>query len=226
METETLLALRVSATVAAAATALSLPFAIATAAWLARTPSRARAALSFVSLLPLVLPPVVTGYALLLLFGRHGPLAAMGLHIAFTWWGAVVAAAVIAFPLEVATLRATFAVLGRTHEEVAMTLGATPVEAFRRVTLPLALPGILAAAALAFARALGEFGATLVLAGSIEGETRTIALAIYRMLELPERTGELHALLFLSIALAAGAVLASEGLLRWQERRMRGGHGR
>jgi molybdate transport system permease protein len=187
---------------------------------------------SFVSMIvmaPLVVPPVVTGFLLLSVLGREsalgGVLAAIGLPIPFTLLGATLAALVVGFPLYVMAIRAVFDTVDRRFEEVSWTLGVPKAPTFRRISLPLALPGIAAGAVLAFARALGEFGATVVLAGNMEGETRTIALAVYSLLESPSGQGATWILVIASVMLSLVALLGFEGLSRWQRRRMEDHHG-
>jgi molybdate transport system permease protein len=174
--------------------------------------------------LPLVLPPVVTGYALLLLFGRKGPAGqfleqVFGLTLAFRWTGAVLAAAVMAFPLMVRAIRLGFEAVDRDLEEAAGTLGAPPVMVFLTVTLPLMLPAIVAGAVLAFAKAMGEFGATITFVANIPGQTQTLPTAIYALLQVPGQDGAVLRLAFLSLALALGALVASEALARAMQRR-------
>lgn len=184
---------------------------------LARWRSPLRPLLHGIVMLPLVLPPVVTGYLLLLALGRSRPLgllwhAVTGGHIAYTTGACVIAAAVVGFPLLVEAIRVAMDAVDRRFEQVARTLGRGPVETFLRVTVPLALPGILSGAVLAFARALGEFGATIVLAGNVAGETRTIPVAVYTLLNV--RGGEASALrlVAVSVALSFAALLASFAL--------------
>jgi molybdate transport system permease protein len=165
-------------------------------------------------MLPLVLPPVVTGYLLLILLGRSRPLgqafhALTGGHIAYTTTACVIAAAVVGFPLLVEAIRLSVLAVDRRLEQVSRSLGRGPADTFARVTLPLALPGVAAGAVLSFARALGEFGATIVLAGNVAGETRTIPVAVYTLLNV--RGGEAAAarLVAVSVALALAALLGS-----------------
>lgn len=174
-------------------------------------------------LVPMVLPPVVTGLILLELVGRNTPLggalAQIGLPLSFSFGGAVLAALVVGLPLYVWSSRAAFTAVDPRLEQLAATLGAPPRQQLWRVTLPLALPGLAAGAVLAFARGLGEFGATAVLAGNIEGETRTISLAVYQLLEDPSAEG-VGLLAAASVALSVGALMAFEGLNRWQHKRL------
>lgn len=210
--------------VGAGATALGLLPAAAVAWLLARHEFRGKSLLSAGVLAPLVLPPVVTGLLLLRLLGRTtwlgGALAALGLPVAFSAFGAVIAAAVVGFPLFVISLRNAFEAVDRRYEEVSLTLGVPPAATFRRVTLPLALPGLSAGLVLAFARGLGEFGATVVLAGNMEGRTRTIALAVYSLLDAPGGETEARGLVAVSLGLSVAALVAFEALNRWQRRRL------
>ncbi len=175
--------------------------------------------------LPLVLPPVVTGYLLLLVFGRRGIIGAQleawfGLHIAFTWKGAALAAAVMAFPLMVRAVRLAIEMTDREIEDAARTLGASPLRVALTVTLPLAAPGLLAGLVLAFARSLGEFGATITLAGNIPGESRTLPVAIYAYAQVPDGDAPLHRLVVISIAVSVLALVGSEWLSRRLARRV------
>lgn len=173
---------------------------------------------------PMVLPPVVTGLLLLDVVGRRtllgGWLAARGLPLSFSFAAAVLAALTVGLPLYVWTARAAFQAVDRRYEEVSLTLGVSPGRTFLRVTLPLALPGLAAGMVLAFARGLGEFGATAVLAGNLEGETRTLALAIYSLLEVPDGEAAMRPLLLASVGLSLLALTGYELLLRWQRRRL------
>jgi len=211
-------AVRLSLGVAALATLLGLVPAVAAGWVLARKRFPGRTLLSTVVMIPLVIPPVVTGFLLLTIFGAEsrvgGLLSALGLHIPFTVLGAVVAAAVVGFPLYVVAIRTAFDAVDRRFEEVAATLGEPPRRSFVRVTLPLAAPGIAAGAILAFARGLGEFGATIVLAGNLEGRTRTIPLAVYSLIEAPSGQGAIWGLVGASIALCFGALVGYEVLMR------------
>lgn len=222
-------AVLLSLQVGIASTVVGLVPAVAVGWWLARTSFAGRWIVSAAVLVPMVLPPVVTGLLLLDLFGRHGLvggwLAAAGLPVTFTPLGAVVAAVVVGFPLYVLAIRQAFEAVDPRYEEVAATLGDRPLRAFLRVSLPLALPGVAAGAVLAFARGLGEFGATIVLAGNMEGRTRTIALAVYTLLDGPDDDPRLRGLVAVSIAIAIAALLAYEVLVRRQRRLLEQGRG-
>lgn len=218
-------ALWLSAKVALCATALCLPTGIATGWLLARREFRGKVLFDALVQLPMVLPPVVPGYLLLLALGTQGPLggwlqAQFGIVLAFNWKGAVLASAVMAFPLMVQPVRLAFRMIDVRLEGAAYTLGASPLRAFLTVTLPLALPGIIAGGVLCFSRSLGEFGATMAFVGNIPGETRTLPLAIYSFTHVPG--GEVAALRLtgLSLALALAALLASHALSRRAERRL------
>lgn len=164
--------------------------------------------------LPLVLPPVVTGYLLLLLLGRQGLIGqwlhqAFGITLAFSWRGAVVATALMSFPLMVRSIRLSIAAIEIKMEQAARSLGASAINVFFTITLPLALPGIIAGCILAFARSLGEFGATITFVGNIEGETRTLPLAIYTFIQVPDGSKPAQRLLIISVILAFAALLFS-----------------
>jgi molybdate transport system permease protein len=208
--------------VATWATALACPFAIAFGWLLARRDFPGKTIVSTLVYAPLVLPPVITGFVLLKMLGRRGAvgewLAERGIAIPFTFAGAVVASVVVGFPLFVAVVRSAFEAVDRRHDEVASTLGLSPLRVFFRVTLPLAAPGILAGAVLSFARGLGEFGATIVLAGNIEGETRTIPMAVYSHLESASGEGPAWRLVGVSLALCLAAMLGFELLVRRHRR--------
>lgn len=220
-------AMSLSLRVAFWAVAGSLPFGIAVAWLLARTRFPGRLVLDGIVHLPLVLPPVAVGYLLLVLLGRQGPVGAwleswFGVTLAFTWRAAAVAAAVMAFPLMVRAIRLGIEAIDRGLEDAARTLGARPPAVFFRVTLPLALPGILAGVLLAFARSLGEFGATIMFAANIPGETRTLPLALYSVAQTPDGDGPALRLILISLALAMAALILSEILARRADRRLRG----
>jgi molybdate transport system permease protein len=205
--------------VAGVATLASAVPAIIVAWLLARGRFWGRTWLNVAIHLPLVVPPVVTGYFLLRVFGRRGPVGAwleqyLGLQFSFRWTGAALAAAVMAFPLIVRAIRLGIENVDRHIEEAAGTLGANPVWVFASVTLPLALPGVLAGLVLGFAKALGEFGATITFVSNIPGETQTLALAIFTQLERPGGDAAALRLAWLSIAISVLALLASEVLSR------------
>jgi molybdate transport system permease protein len=211
-------AIGLSLRIATVATLVSLPFGVAAALLLARGSFPGKSLLDGLVHLPLVLPPVVTGFALLLLFGRRGPigslLAEMGIVLAFRWTGAVLAAAVMAFPLMVRAIRLSIEAIDPRLEAAAGTLGANRAWTFLLVTLPLAAPGILVGAILAFAKALGEFGATITFVSNIPGETQTISAAIYGLTQTPG--GDFPALRLAVVAgvIALAALIISELLQR------------
>ncbi|XDA96951.1 molybdate ABC transporter permease subunit [Sulfitobacter sp. LCG007] len=212
-------ALRLSLWVALWSTVCALPFAIWAAWALARREFRGKALLNAAVHLPLVLPPVVTGYLLLLGFGRHAPLGQFledwfGLVFSFRWTGAALAAAVMSFPLMVRAIRLAFEAVDMKLEQAAATLGAPGWALFARVTLPLALPGVLAGAVMGFAKALGEFGATITFVANIPGQTQTLPSAIYSLLQVPGAERQAAALVILACGFAIGAVLVSEWLAR------------
>jgi molybdate transport system permease protein len=212
--------------VALVGTVLSLPAALAIALLLARGQFWGRSLLNAVVHLPLVLPPVVTGFLLLRVFGRRGPVGSVledvfGVTLAFRWTGAAVAAAIMGFPLMVRAMRLAIEAVDRDLEDAAASLGASPSRRFLSITLPLALPGLLAGVVLAFAKALGEFGATITFVSNIPGETQTLALAIYTFVQAPGGDAAAMRLVWLSIAVSFGALLASEALARRLERHRR-----
>jgi len=209
------LSLRVSI----AATLFTLPAAYALAWLLARRRFAGRALVDALVHLPLVVPPVVTGWLLLIMLGPAGPLGSMldrwfGVTFMFHWTGAALAASVMALPLMVRAIRLSIDGVDRRLVAAARTLGASKWHAFRTITLPLTLPGILAAAMLGFARALGEFGATVTFVSNIPGQTRTLPLAIYTGLQMPGGEAAVTRLAIISILLSLGALLASEWLIR------------
>ena len=208
--------------VAAVATLLALPPAVLTAWLLARTRFRGRLLLDGLVHLPLVLPPVVTGYALLMLFGREGWIGrwldeSLGIVLSFRWTGAALAAAVMGFPLMVRAIRQAIEAVDRRLEHAAGVLGAPPLAVFASVTLPLALPGVLAGMVLCFAKELGEFGATITFVSAIPGETQTLAAAIYAFTQTPDGDESAMALTLVAVVLSLMALLASE----WLSRRVR-----
>ncbi|HEY8567409.1 MAG TPA: molybdate ABC transporter permease subunit [Beijerinckiaceae bacterium] len=212
-------AVRLSLKVASVATLASLVPALLVALLLARGRFPGRAFLDGLVHLPLVLPPVVTGYLLLVAFGRRGPIgqaleSCCGIVFSFRWTGAVLAAAVMAFPLMVRAMRLSLEAVDRGLEQAAATLGANRLVVFATVTLPLALPGVLAGAILAFAKALGEFGATITFVSAIPGETQTVPAAIYAFTQVPGGEAGAWRLSLVCVAVALAAVVASEILTR------------
>lgn len=216
-------AIALSLQVAACCTVAALPLAIALGWLLARREFVGKSVVSALVFAPMVLPPVVTGMLLLSLLGTRGLLGAwlgaLGIEIPFTIAAAIIAALVVGLPLFVMSTRAAFAAIDPAYEELAASLGDTPWRAFRRVSLPLALPGLAGGAVLTFARALGEFGATIVLAGNTD-DTRTIAIAIYTLLDRPDGADDAAALAWASIAISVLALAGYELLVRWQRRRL------
>jgi len=211
--------------VAIVATLAALPVAIGFAYLLARTRFPGKTLLDAVLHLPLVLPPVVTGYVLLLLFGRKGPAGAwlyehLGIVFSFRWTGAALAAAIMGFPLMLRAIRLSFESIDRRLEDAAGSLGASGLWTFVLVTLPLALPGVLAGAVLGFAKALGEFGATITFVSNIPGETQTIASAIYTYTQVPGGDASAMRLMSVSIVIALGAVVLAEVMNQRMQRRI------
>ncbi len=209
------------------AVALSLPFGIFVAYALARWQFRGKQLLNGLVHLPLILPPVVTGYLLLLTFGRRGTQGGwleetLGLELAFRWTGAALAAAIMAFPLMVRAIRLAIEAVDPKLEEAAATLGAARFQVFATVTLPLILPGVIAGAVLAFAKAMGEFGATITFVSNIPGQTQTLPSAIYTFLQVPGAETAALRLVVVSVAVAMGALVASELLARRAIRRAAG----
>ena len=220
-------AVRLSLRVAFWAMLWSLPFGLAAALLLARGRFWGKSLLDGAIHLPLVMPPVVTGYILLLLFGRNGPLGRffeddLGIVFAFRWTGAALAAAVTAFPLMVRAMRLSLEAVDRRLEEAAGTLGARRVFVFLLVTLPLMMPGIIAGMVLSFARSLGEFGATITFVSNIPGETQTLPLAIYTLTQTPGGDPAALRLTAVAVVLSMLALLASEMLARQIGRRLAG----
>ena len=215
-------AILVSLKVSGAATVCTLPIAFALAFGLARRAFPGKAVAEALVNLPLVLPPVVTGYLLLLAFGRHGilgqALAGIGVSVLFRWTGAAIAAGVMALPLMVAPMRLALEGVDRRLEAAAATLGASRRRVFATVTLPLVVPGIIAGAVLGFAKALGEFGATAIFVSAIPGETETLPLAIHAFLQVPGREPAALRLAVLAIAIAFAALVAAQ---YWQRRAAR-----
>jgi len=218
-------AVALSLRVAFWATLASLPLGVLAALALARGQFPGRQLLNGLVHLPLVLPPVVTGYLLLMTFGRRGPVGGfleetLGIVFAFRWTGAALAAAVMAFPLMVRAIRLSIEAVDPKLEAAAATLGANRLMTFCTVTLPLILPGVLAGAILAFAKAMGEFGATITFVSNIPGETQTVASAIYAFLQTPDGEAGALRLVAVSVIIAFGALIASEALARRLARRI------
>jgi molybdate transport system permease protein len=219
-------AISLSVKISLVATIVSLPFGILAAYALARWDFFGKHILNGLVHLPLVLPPVVTGYLLLVVFGTRGPVGGVlqdwGLVFAFRWTGAALAAAIMAFPLMVRAIRLSIEAVDPKLEQAASTLGASSIWIFITITLPLTLPGILAGTVLAFAKALGEFGATITFVSSIPGQTQTVPSAIYALLQVPGQENAALRLVFVSVMLAMGALLLSEVLARRVSKRVGG----
>ena len=219
-------AVALSLKVAFWATLISLPFAVFVAYALARWTFPGRQLLNGLVHLPLILPPVVTGYLLLLTFSPRAPVGAflgdLGIVFAFRWTGAVLAAAIMAFPLMVRAIRLSLESVDVKLEQASATLGASPFWVFATVTLPLTVPGILTGSILAFAKAMGEFGATITFVSNIPGETQTLPTAIYSFLQVPGGEDSALRLVILSVLVSMGALIASEILSRRIARRMEG----
>jgi molybdate transport system permease protein len=220
-------AVTLSLRVSAVATVLSLPLGIFVAYALARWQFRGRQLLNGLVHLPLILPPVVTGYLLLITFGRKGYVGQwldqwFGIVLAFRWTGAALAAAVMAFPLMVRAIRLAVEAVDPKLEEAASTLGAPRLWVFATVTLPLVLPGIIAGAILAFAKAMGEFGATITFVSNIPGQTQTLPSAIYAFLQVPGGEAQAGRLVMVAIVIAMAALLVSEWVSRAVARRIAG----
>ncbi len=216
---EELVAIHLSLKIALWATAASLPPGLLVAWALARRDFWGKTLLNGIVHLPLILPPVVTGYLLLLLFGRKGPIGEIldqwfGIVLAFRWTGAALAAGIMGFPLLVRAIRLSIELVDQRLEAAATTLGASPVWVFCTITLPLALPGVIAGAILSFGKALGEFGATITFVSNIPGETQTIPTAIYTYTNVPGGETAAMRLVIISIAISMGALIFSELLAR------------
>ena len=206
---------------------ISVPFGLAAAYVLARRDFRGKSLLDALVHLPLVLPPVVVGYWLLLMFGRRGPLGAFleewfGIAVAFRWSGAAIASAIMSFPLMVRAMRLSMEAIDPKLEAAAQTLGAGRLGVLLSITLPLAMPGILTGMLLAFARSLGEFGATITFVSNIPGETQTLPLAIYALWQVPGGEAAAQRLCVLSLILSLAALLVSEALVRRANQRIKG----
>lgn len=211
--------LALSLRVACVAVAGSLPFALLLAWFLARSHWPGKILVDALVHLPLVLPPVVTGYLLLIVFGRNTPVGGwladtLGITLAFNWLGAALAGAIMGFPLMVRPIRLSLETVDRRVEDAAATLGASPPWVWLTVTLPLMLPGIIAGLVLAFARALGEFGATITFVANIPGETQTLPLAIYTFVQIPGGESQALQLIVISVVISLCALFGSELLAR------------
>jgi len=220
--------IRLSLKVSVVAVMLTMPIAFGLAWVLARLRFPGKLLLDGLVHLPLVVPPVVTGWLLLLAFGTNGPAGRwfsdwLGIEFMFRWTGAALAAAVMALPLMVRAMRLSIEAVDRRLEGAARTLGATRWRVFLTITLPLSLPGVLAGAVLGFARSIGEFGATITFVSNIPGETRTLPIAIYSALQVPGGEGMVTRLAIISVLLSLGALIASEALSR-RAGAGRGGH--
>ena len=226
LSAEELSALYLSAKVALFATIISLPFAIALAWVLARYEFRLKFLVEAVLQMPMVLPPVVLGYLLLVLFGQQGWIGRflnqLGIQVAFNWKGAVLASIIVAFPLMVQPIRLSFQLINQQLEQVAATLGANPLRVFCSISLPLAIPGIIIGSILCFSRSLGEFGATITFVGNIPDETRTIPIAIYSFLQQPNGEEMAMRLVMLSLLLAFSALIANYVILQKYQKRLGG----
>ncbi|MDX7989937.1 molybdate ABC transporter permease subunit [Xenorhabdus littoralis] len=218
-------AILLSLKISGIAVLFSLPFGILMAWMLARCQFFGKSLLDSIIHLPLVLPPVVVGYLLLISMGRRGVIGEFfydwfGVSFAFNWTGAALASAVVAFPLMVRAIRLSLENIDRRLEQAAHTLGASSLKVFFTITLPLSLPGIIVGAVLAFARSLGEFGATITFVSNIPGETRTIPLAMYTLLETPGAETAAARLCIIAIMLALISLMLSEWLARWGKKRL------
>ena len=220
-------ALELSLLVGVTSIVAALPFALACAWLLARRDFWGKSVFDGIVHLPLVLPPVAVGFALLVLFGRNGPIGAflydtLGITFAFNWKGAALASAVMAFPLIVRAIRLSMESVDQRLEAAARSLGAGPWRVFATITLPLTTPGILTGAILGFARSVGEFGATITFVSNIPGQTRTLPVALYTLTQIPGSDLPAWRLAGLSVALALAALIFSEMLARRMTRRLRG----
>ncbi|NRB16484.1 MAG: molybdate ABC transporter permease subunit [Rhodobacteraceae bacterium] len=209
------------------ATLINLPLALLVSHALARWQFPGKQMLNALVHLPLFLPPVVTGYLLLITFGRRAPLGAwleqsFGLVLAFRWTGAVLAAAIMGFPLMVRAIRLAIEAVDPDLEQAAATLGASRLSVFATITLPLILPGLITGAVLGFAKAMGEFGATITFVANIPGRTQTLPSAIYGFLQVPDGESDALKLVAVSVAVAMAALLASEMLARSAAKRING----
>ncbi|MBJ8452190.1 molybdate ABC transporter permease subunit [Acinetobacter bereziniae] len=219
-------ALYLSAKVAICATLFCLPFAVMLAWILARYDFKLKFVVEALLQMPMVLPPVVLGYLLLILFGAQGwigqYLNQLGIQMAFNWKGAVLASMVVAFPLMVQPIRLSFQMINQQLEQVAGSLGASPFKVFRSISLVLTLPGILIGSILCFSRSLGEFGATITFVGNIPDETRTIPIAIYSLIQQPDGEQAAMRLVVLSLLIAFSALIANYYILQKYQRKLGG----
>ncbi|MCX2586684.1 molybdate ABC transporter permease subunit [Proteus penneri] len=220
-------AIILSLKVSTVAVIISLPFGIFMAWLLVRVRFPGKSLLDSIIHLPLVLPPVVVGYLLLISMGRRGFIGEwlydwFGFSFTFSWRGSALASAVVAFPLMVRAIRLALEAVDQRMEQAARTLGASPLRVFFTITLPLSMPGIIAGIVLAFARSLGEFGATITFVSNIPGETRTIPLAMYTLIETPGAEMDAARLCVIAIILALVSLMASEWLTRWGRKRLGG----
>ena len=222
------IAVQLSLRIALVATVVALPFGVAIAYVLARKNFWGKSLLDALVLLPLVLPPVVTGYLLLIWFGRRGPIGAFldhyfGIVFSFRWTGAALACGVMGFPLMVRAIRLSIEAIDARLEDAASTLGANGLWVFLTVTLPLALPGIIAGMVLCFAKALGEFGATITFVSNIPGETQTISAAIYTLTQVPGGDAAALRLVVVAVVISFAALIAAEYFARRAGSRVHGG---
>ncbi|WP_113632343.1 molybdate ABC transporter permease subunit [Pectobacterium peruviense] len=220
-------AVELSLKVSVVAVACSLPFGILMAWVLVRCRFPGKSLLDSIIHLPLVLPPVVIGYLLLVAMGRRGVIGSwlydwFGFSFSFSWRGAALASAIVAFPLMVRAIRLSLDAVDMHLEQAARTLGASPWRVFFTITLPLSFPGIVVGTVLAFARSLGEFGATITFVSNIPGETRTIPLAMYTLIETPGAEADAARLCIIAIVLSLAALMASEWLTNWSRKRLGG----
>ena len=216
---EELEAIYLSLRVALICTIVALPFAVAIGWFLARRNFYGKSVIEGFLHLPLVLPPVTTGYLLLIILGTNGILGkwlytSLGIKIAFTFWAAVLASVVVSFPLVTRSIRLAIELVDRSYEEAARTLGASGLRVFFTITLPLALPGVISGFILSFARSLGEFGATITFAGNIQGETQTLPLAIFSKMQIPGQEASTFKLVLVSVIISLAAMIAAEYLNR------------
>ena len=224
MIVDTYSAFEISVIVGLACVIISLPVATFFGHLLARKVFPGKSLLSLLILFPLALPPVVTGLSLLHFLGRETTVGklfhSIGLPLTFSLYGAILASFVVGLPLFVMMVRAAFEAVDKRYEDVALTLGLSRTQVFLKITLPLAMPGILAGAVLCFVRAMGEFGATSIIAGNIEGETRTIPLALYTLMESPDGWESGRNLIIISLAMSFLSIAFYEVLIKWHRKRL------